>query len=306
MKLQHGYTYEETLAASEKVHWRVEDVIGGEKRLDFDKPFLPESLARVGGLSFLDADQQRTLNQVRGHTYLYVFGFVEEFILPFVLDHARPHLHADDYRIRALLGFASEEAKHIQLFKRFREDFQSGFGSRCDVIGPASDVARAVLAHHPLAVALTILHIEWMTQGHYVESVRDNGGLDPQFKSLLQHHWMEEAQHAKLDTLMVEALSDACSADEIDRAIDEYLEIGGLLDGGLTTQAKLDVDSFERASAVKLSERERQQLVEVQTQATRWTFLGSGMLHPRFLDTVGTLRPAARTRIENDIAPVFC
>jgi hypothetical protein len=306
MKLDHGFTYQGVLEASEKVRWRIDDVIGGDKALDFSKPFLPESLARTDGLSFLDEDQRRVLNQVRGHTYLYVFGFVEEFILPFVLDHARPHLHADDYRVRALLAFAGEEAKHIQLFKRFREEFQKGFGSSCDVIGPASEVARAVLAHHPLAVALTILHIEWMTQAHYVESVRDNGELDPQFKSLLRHHWMEEAQHAKLDTLMVEALSDACSESEIDGAIDEYLEIGGILDGGLGTQAELDVKSFLYASGARLSESRQEELVSAQRQATRWTFLGSGMTHPRFLETVGMLRPAARARIENEIAPVFC
>ena len=39
-----------------------------------------------------------------------------------------------------------------------------------------------------------------MTQLHYLDSVKDDGDLDPLFKSLLRHHWMEEAQHAKLDT----------------------------------------------------------------------------------------------------------
>jgi hypothetical protein len=48
--------------------------------------------------------------------------------------------------------------------------------------------------------------IEWMTLLHYVASVRDNVGIDSQFASLLRHHWME-AQHAKLDTLRVEALA---------------------------------------------------------------------------------------------------
>src|SRR5262249_7290305 len=48
----HGYTYQATLAASERIHWRVEDLIGDDKRLDFSRPFLPESLARVESLSF--------------------------------------------------------------------------------------------------------------------------------------------------------------------------------------------------------------------------------------------------------------
>src|SRR5678815_5377105 len=109
-----GYSYQTALVASQKVNWRIEDIIGGDKRLDFSKPFMPESLARVESLNFLSADEKRTLNQIRGNSYLAIFGVVEEFILPFVMDHARPLLRGDDYRVRALLQFASEEAKHIQ------------------------------------------------------------------------------------------------------------------------------------------------------------------------------------------------
>jgi len=221
-----------------------------------------------------------------------------------VLDHARLQLHADDYRVRALLGFASEEAKHIHLFKRFREEFTDGFGTRCEVVGPAAGIARAVLAHHPLAVALAILHIEWMTQRHYIESVRDDRDLDAQFSSLLRHHWMEEAQHAKLDTLMIEALAQVCQPEEIDRAIDEYVAIGALLDGGLQQQVDFDLDAFQRASGRILTEAERDAFTAVQRQATRWTFLGSGMTQPNFLASVEALRPAARARIE-DLAPTF-
>lgn len=298
------FDYKAVLADSERNNWRVEDIIGGAKRLDFNRPFLPESLARTGAIEALAPAQRQALNHVRGHGYLYTFGLVEEFILPFVLDHARPHLHGDDYRVRALLRFAAEEAKHIHLFKVFRQEFQRDFGTPCEVIGPPREIARSVLAHHPLAVALTILHIEWMTQRHYVESVKDETGLDPQFCSLLRHHWMEEAQHAKLDTLMVEALADACTPDEIDRAIDEYLEIGGLLDGGLGQQVELDLDSLERATGTTLADDVKSATREAQRGAIRWTFLGSGMTHPRFLDTVAELRPGARARIE-EVAVAF-
>jgi hypothetical protein len=303
--MSQKYTYQAALAASEKIRWRVEDIIGGDKRLDFTKPFMPESLAQVEPLSFLTPDEQRTLNQIRGNTYLCIFGLVEEFILPFVLDHARPQLQGDDYRVRAFLQFASEEAKHIHLFKRFREEFERDFGSPCAVIGPPEAVAQAVLSHDPLGVALTILHIEWMTQKHYIESVKDNQDLDPQFRSLLKHHWMEEAQHAKLDTLMVAALGDGRSEPEIERAVNEYLEIGMFLDGGLKQQVEFDLESFERATDRKLTESERQQFMEAQQKANRWTYLGSGMTHPNFLATLESLQPGARQRIEQ-VAPAFC
>jgi len=222
--MKQAYTYAGALAASERINWRVEDIIGGDKRLDFTRPFLPESLARVTPLTFLGQAEQRTLNQIRGLGYLYTFGLVEEFILPFVLDHTRGRLAGDDYRVRAFLEFASEEAKHIHLFRRFREEFEAGFGTPCAVIGPPEAIAQAVLAKEPLAVALTILHIEWMTQRHYIDSVQDDQGLDPQFKSLLKHHWMEEAQHAKLDTLMVQALAEGRSAEEIVRLWERDVE----------------------------------------------------------------------------------
>jgi hypothetical protein len=303
--MNHGYTYQSTLAASEGIKWRIEDIIGDDKRLDFMKPFMPESLARVDELPFLTADEKRVLNQIRGNTYLCIFGLVEEFILPFVMDHARPQLQSDDYRVRALLQFASEEAKHIQLFKRFREEFERGFGTRCEVIGPPEEIARAILAHDPLAVALVILQIEWMSQSHYVDSIRDNRALDPQFKSLLKHHWMEEAQHAKLDTLMVEALAEGRKPEEIERVVEEYLEIGGFLDSGLAAQVEFDMQSFIAATGRELSASEKEEFRKVQRQANRWTYIGSGMTHERVLSTLESLSPAARKRVES-ISQTFC
>src|SRR4029453_16668187 len=98
-----------------------------------------------------------------------LFGVVEEFILPFLMDHIRPTLpDEDDVRVRALLQFAAEEAKHIQLFRRFHDAFTQGFGSDCAMIGPPEAVAEVVLGHDPLSIALFVLMIEWMTQNHYV------------------------------------------------------------------------------------------------------------------------------------------
>ena len=299
------YTYQSVLAASEMIHWRIEDIIGGDKRLDFHKPFMPESLARVEPLTFLNYDEKRILNQIRGNAYLCIFGLVEEFILPFVLDHARPQLSGDDYRVRALLKFAGEEAKHIQLFKRFRQEFEDGFGTECPVIGPPEAIAAEILKHDPLGVALTVLHIEWMVQRHYVESIRDNQALDAQFKSLLKHHWVEEVQHAKLDTLMVEALAAGRDEDGIMQGVDEYLAIGGFIDGGLKQQVEFDLDSLERAIGTQLSDREREEFRRIQLQANRWTYLGTGMTHERVLDTLESLTPKARRKIES-ISSAFC
>ncbi len=298
------YTYQAALAASEVIHWRIEDIIGGEKRLDFNKPFMPESLAQTEPLTFLNSEEKRILNQIRGNAYLCIFGLVEEFILPFILDHVRPHLQDDDYQVRALLQFAGEEAKHIQLFKRFRQEFEDGFGTECPVIGPPEAIAKAILAHDPLGVAITTLHIEWMVQRHYVDSIKDDQQLDPQFKSLLKHHWIEEVQHAKLDTLMVEALSANRNEEERMRGVDEYLEIGGFIDGGLQQQVEFDLDSFERATSRRLTDAEKEEFRRVQLRANRWTYLGTGMTHEKVLETLETLTPKARRKIES-VSPAF-
>lgn len=304
--MQHQYTYQATLEASQRAGWRVEDIIGGDKWLDFSRAFMPESLARVEPLSFLSQSERLTLNQIRGHAYLSIFGLVEEFILPFILDHTRPQLPGeDDYRVRALLQFAGEEAKHIHLFKRFREEFERSFGTPCSVIGPPEEIARAVLSHDPLAVALVILQIEWMSQSHYIQSIKDDRDLDPQFKSLLKHHWIEEVQHAKLDTLMVEALAEGRSPEEIDAAVEEYIEIGGFIDAGLSQQVEFDMEAFISETGRTLSDSEKEEFRRVQLQANRWTYLGSGMTHKNVLATFEKLGPQARARVES-IAPAFC
>ena len=300
-----SYTYQGALAASEVIHWRIEDIIGGEKRLDFSKPFMPEALAHTEPLAFLTKQEKRVLNQIRGNAYLCIFGLVEEFILPFVLDHARTQLHGDDYRVRALLQFAGEEAKHIQLFKRFQKEFEDGFGTECQVIGPPDAVAAAILAHDPLGVAITTLHIEWMVQGHYLDSIKDDQELDPQFKSLLKHHWIEEVQHAKLDTLMIEALAANRSEEERMRGVEEYLEIGGFIDGALKQQVEFDLSSFERATGRTLTEAEKDEFRRVQLRANRWTYLGTGMTHQKVLNTLEWLTPKARRKVET-ISPAFC
>ena len=78
-----------------------------------------------------------------------------------------------------------------------------------------------------------ILQIEWMTQRHYLDSMVDNENLDPQFKSLLKHHWMEESHTPS-------SIHDG-SGDQPKPArqknalssIDGYLEIGGMIDAAL-------------------------------------------------------------------------
>src|SRR5690606_28524015 len=103
------------------------------------------------------------------------FELVETFIEPFIRMQASAESADDDpQRAAALANFADEETKHMELFRRFRREFAEGFGIECGVIGPADAIGEAIFAHSPLAVAILVLGIEWMSQGHYVESVKDD------------------------------------------------------------------------------------------------------------------------------------
>src|SRR3712207_3562446 len=113
--MYRSFTYDAILASSQRAAWRIEDVIPEDAALDFGRPFLPEALARTAAAPGLSTDARQVLNHIRAHEYLCMFGLVEEFILPFILDHVRADLRLDDDRTRALLQFAGEEAKHIQL-----------------------------------------------------------------------------------------------------------------------------------------------------------------------------------------------
>ena len=298
MKIQHNYDYRSTYQQSLQVNWQVDDIIGGEKTLDFQKSFLPEAWVDANALDFLSEKEQLAVNHIRSHSYLYLFGFVEEYIVPFVVEHVQGRIHhAAPEELRALLHFAEEEVKHIELFNRFGQEFRSGFGSTCDVLGSPEKVAAAILSKSPLGAGLSILHIEWMTLLHYVSSVRDNVDIDPQFGSLLRHHWLEESQHAKLDTMIIEAIAQPLSEREIQEGIDDYLAIGGMLDGGFAAQMEMDIASFTRATGRTLSEDEAERYRQVQQRSYRKTFLTSGMRHSKFQSILATISPEGAQKV---------
>jgi hypothetical protein len=302
--MYHDFNYQQTLAASLRGQWQLDDVLREDQDLDFTLNFLPESLARTADLTELNEHERKQLNHISAHQYLSIFGIVEEFILPFLLDHARPHLQEDDWRVRAILNFASEEAKHIHLFRRFRASFERGFPVTPQMIGPSSAIGAEVLRHQPLSVGLVILMIEWMTQQHYIGSIKDDGRLDPLFKSLMRHHWIEEAQHAKLDTLIVDALAEGLSESEIDEAIDGLFAIATFLDQGLAAQAGFNLDALEVVTGHLLPRSDREAIQRQQHQAARWTYIGSGMVHERFVATLQSLSASAARRVA-EAAPMF-
>jgi hypothetical protein len=87
--LMPSFTYKSIWQEAQKVRWQVADLIGPDKPLDFSRPFLPESIARVADIPGLTPQEKLTLNHIRGNGYLHLFVLVEQFIIPMVLDQVK-------------------------------------------------------------------------------------------------------------------------------------------------------------------------------------------------------------------------
>jgi hypothetical protein len=294
-----AYTYQSILKDALKINWRVEDLIGGDKQLDFSKPFLPESMVCTQEITCLNTWEKLLLNQIRGNSYLYLFFLFEQYVIPMILDQISKKGFADLYALQALLCFAEEESKHVRLFQQFAVEFQRGFGSPCRTLGQVSIITQTILNHHPLSVLLFTLQLEWTTQSHYLESIRGNHdeNLESRFCDLLKHHWLEEAQHTKLDTLLINELAQKMDAIALEAAIADYLALTRLLDTLLTQQMHLDIISLKEALDRTFSDREIQEITAIQQQAYRWSFLCTGVTHPNFISVLQQISPSGKARI---------
>jgi hypothetical protein len=297
-------SYQTLLETSHRVNWRVDDLIGSDKRLNFTKPFLPERYARTNGIAYLNDSERLSLNHIRAHGYFALFELVEGFIVAFARDQSKID-DEDPFRASAYDNFSDEEVKHQTLFRRAREDFSAGFGTECAVIGPADTICDAILGHDPLAVTILTLGLEWMSQGHYVESIKDNADLDPVFKNVLKHHWIEEVQHAKLDALLLQSMARARDTRSIARAMDDFFKLTAFLDGGLKGQAGLDLETLEKHIGRTLAPADRETFLTTQHQAWRWTILGSAMSNRHFIASLDVLGGDLPKRI-SDAARAYC
>jgi hypothetical protein len=295
--LNHDYSYSEILQNSLKVAWTEREVLEG-RDFDYSKRFLPNRLSGVDGIRCLNEGEKLKLNQIMGNAYCHIFGFVEEYIIPQALEAAQRDIYGDETRLRTLLLFAEDESKHQELFRRSRELFEKGFGVQCALIPGREDVAKVVLSKSRLCSYLLTSMIEWFTQSHYVEHVKDRSELDELFRDLVKYHWMDEAQHAKIDSLLIDEITREIGEEEREAAVDELLELGGAVDGLLSQQADLNLGSLEKAIGRTLSEKDREEIKRNTLRAFRWTFLVSGLEHPKFVQIVSELTRRGPAKLE--------
>lgn len=301
--LTHDFDYQTLIQLSERVAWRIDDVINTTTRLDFGRAFLPDSLVLAGEIRCLSPAEKLTLNHIRGNSYVHIFAFIEEYIIAVAVRHASAEVFGDEKTLRALLRFAEEESKHQTMFKRFGEVFSGSFATPCGVIGEAETVASVILAKSPIAVLLMTLHLELTTQEHFVECFREGKeDVDPLFRQMFRSHWLEEAQHAKIDVLELEKLAMEADKEALDKGFSDYIELVASLDNLLVEQANLDMESLSLAIGRKLSKVEQAEIFEVQKKAYRSTFIVSGMKNPSFTKWIGELSPSWSAKVAETVA----
>jgi hypothetical protein len=296
--VKHNYTYQDVLANSKKVAWKEDDVLDG-RSFDLRKRFLPDSLSGVDGIECLNETEKRQLNQIMGNAYCHLFAFVEEFIVPTVSEEALRSPYGDEVRQRSLVRFSEEELKHQEMFRRSIKLFNEQFGVTPQLIPGREEVAAVVRSKSPLAVLILIDIIEWFVQVHYTEHVLNKTGLDGLFRDLLKYHWLDEAQHAKMDTMLIAEVAEDLSIAEREAAIDEVIELGGAIDGLLQQQIGMNIDALEVATGRVFTEVERAEISDATLRAWRWTFLVSGLEHPNVVKLVGELTTQGPAKIRS-------
>jgi hypothetical protein len=281
--------YARCVETSKRVRWDIDgDVIRG-RRFDAAHKFLPDGLSLADAFATLSAGEKRFVSQIQGRTYANIFGLVERFINAKVLELSHDHWFGDQVALEALVRFSDEELKHQALFRRI--DAMVGEvlpdGYRFDI--DPNDVARAVLGKGTWAVLALTLDIELFTQLHYRQSIDPDSELSELFKDVFLYHWREESQHAILDELEWVRHDAGITAEERDRAVDEFIELVDAVDGILQAQAKADAGYFAMKCGRAIDETEVYAIEAAFLKAYRWQYIHSGAQHPQFGKVLSSL-----------------
>jgi hypothetical protein len=259
------------------------------RRFDATKQIVPDSWLGIGHLAFLGDREQRTLNHIRAFSYAHLLGNYEEFIPVQMAEVAGRDWRDDRARLRGLLRFGEEELKHQQLFRRTEEVLEASCGHEFGRYFDAQKVkltsfVDAVLAYPLLPRFLLLAAFELGTQRHYVESIRTSAGAvsDPLYVDVLKNHWIEESQHVKLDLLEAARLAACMTADEIIRAFDDVLGLGGLIGETFSGQVEQELATFEAVTGRVLLEPEITALRDALNQSLQAIVAGVSLTHPSF------------------------
>ena len=294
------------IEASKRVRWDIDDDVIRGRTFDAAHKFLPDGLSQVDRFDFLSDDEKRYLGQIQGRTYANIFGLVERFINAKILELSRDHWLGDQTALEALVRFTDEELKHQELFRRIERLVAEQMADGYRFVPDPNEVALAVLGKSTWAVLALTLHIELFTQLHYRESIEPDDNLSALFKDVFLFHWKEESQHAIMDELEWKRIDAELTDEERDKAVDEFIELVGAVDGILQAQATEDARYFAMTCGRTLSSQELSELDAALLSAYRWQYIVSGAQHPPFVKALsGLITESQGKRIESALASLM-
>ncbi len=299
-------SYAKCVEVSKRVRFDIDKDVIRSRQLDFSRKFLPDGLSAAGRLPFLGAAEKRLFSQIQGRTYANMFGLVERFIGPKMLELSREHWLGDQTALEALVRFTDEELKHQELFRRMERMAAAGMSSGYVFLPQPNDVAKAVLSASSWAVLALICHIEIFVLAHYRQSIEPDGALSELWKDVFLFHAREESQHAIVDELEWKREDARLSAAERDAAVNDLIGLVGAVDGLLREQAAADAQYFLEVAGRSFP---ADQVVSIRATflgAYRWQYIGSGVQEERFQKVLGgMITEAQMQRIGAALAPIL-
>ena len=298
--------YAKCVEVSKRIRWDIErDVIRGRK-FDVSKKYLPDGLSMAPSLEFLGKDEKRLFSQIQGRSYANIFGLVERYIPPMVLEVSKDHWLGDQTAFEALVRFTDEELKHQELFRRIEAMIAPAMPAGYTFLPEPNAVASAVLSKCTWAVLALTCDIELFTQAHYRQSIDRDAELSELWKDVFLFHWKEESQHAILDELEWQRENAKLTPGERDRAVTDLIELVAAVDGILQVQAKADTDYFLRVCGRTFGGAEVKRIGETMLKAYRWQYIGSGVQDERFQKILGgMITEAQMQRIGAALTPLM-
>ena len=138
---------------------------------------------------------------------------------------------------------------------------------------------------------------------HYRQSIDPDAELSELFKDVFLFHWKEEGQHAILDELEWVRHDAGVTAEERDKAVDEFIELVAAVDGILQAQATADTRYFAATCGRAVARDEAPAIEAGFLEAYRWQYIHSGAQHPHFGKVLTSLITEARVSASRRRSP---
>lgn len=298
--------YDQCLVNSKKVNWDIDQDVIRFRTLDASQKYLPDTLSKVNELEFLSRQEKKFLSQIQGRTYAYIFGLVERFINAKVLELGQQHALGNQTALEAMVQFSKEELKHQELFRRVEKLADATLPPGYTMTADPNDVARAVLSKSTWAVLALTCHIEIFTQAHYKESIKPEENVSELYRDIFKYHWLEEAQHARLDELEWTRVHAGLTAEEIEQGVTDLIELVAAVDGILQAQSAADAEYFLTHIGRACTDEQASRIKTGILKAYRWQYIVSGMQIERFQSALASkLDTAQMDRIMTAAEPII-